>query len=103
MVWFCGYNIDVLHAWGDIMPRIILRIIEAKVRGPHLLQLAFNNGTRKTVNVGSLLRGAVFEPLNDPTFFGRAELDAVAGTVTWPNGADFAPEALHELDAIDEP
>lgn len=82
---------------------MILRIIEAKVCGPHLLQLAFNDGTRKTVNVRPLLSGAVFEPLNDPDFFARAELDCIAGVVAWPNGADFAPEALHELDAIEEP
>jgi hypothetical protein len=60
-------------------------------------RLAFNDGTSKTVDVGPLLTGPVFEPLRDPAYFARAELDRVCGTVTWPNGADFAPEALHEL------
>jgi hypothetical protein len=82
---------------------VILRIREAAVRGPQLLWLAFNDGTSKTVNVSSLLTGPVFEPLRDPAYFARAELDQVCGTVVWPNGADFAPEALHELAAVEEP
>ncbi len=80
---------------------MILRIIEADVCGPHLLRLAFNDDTRKTVDVCPLLSGPVFEPLKDPAFFGQAKLDPVCGTVVWPNGADFAPEALHELASVE--
>jgi hypothetical protein len=82
---------------------MILRIVQAEVCGDHLLRLAFNDGTRKIVDVGRLLSGPIFEPLRDPAYFARAELDRVCGTVTWPNGADFAPEALHELAAVQEP
>jgi hypothetical protein len=82
---------------------MILRVVEAEVCGKHLLRLAFNDGTRKTVDVGPLLTGPVFEPLREPAFFARAELDRMCGTVAWPNGADFAPEALHELAAVEEP
>ncbi len=82
---------------------MILHIVEAKVCGPHLLQLAFNDGSRKTVDVSALLNGPIFEPLRDPGYFARAELDRVCGTVVWPNGADFAPEALQELAAVEQP
>ena len=82
---------------------MILRIVEADVCGPYRLRLAFNNGTRKVVEVLSLLKGPVFEPLFDPSYFAQAALDRVCGTVVWPNGADFAPEALHELAATEEP
>jgi Protein of unknown function (DUF2442) len=82
---------------------MILRVVEAAVCGPHRLRLAFNDGTRKTVDISPLLSGPVFEPLRDPAYFARAEFDRVCGTVVWPNGADFAPEALHELAAVEEP
>ena len=76
---------------------MILRITESEVSGSHSLKLAFNDGTQKTVNLEPLLDGPVFEPLKDPSYFARASLDSVCGTVVWPNGADFAPEALYEL------
>lgn len=82
---------------------MILRVVEATVCGAHSLRLAFNNGTRKTVDVSGLLAGPVFEPLRDPAYFARAELDPVCGTVVWPNGADFAPEALYELAEVETP
>jgi hypothetical protein len=82
---------------------MILRIVEAEVCGPHLLRLAFTDGTQKTVDVRPLLDGPVFEPLRDPGYFARGRLDPVCGTVVWPNSADFAPEALHELAPVAEP
>ena len=78
---------------------MIIRIREARVCGPHSLRLTFNDGTTKQVNVRPLLDGAIFEPLRDPAYFASVTLDSICGTVVWPNGADFAPEALHELDA----
>lgn len=77
---------------------MILRIADAQVSGPHRLDLTFNDGTTRTVNVEPLLDGPIFEPLKDPDYFSRAKLDPVCGTVAWPNGADFAPEALYELE-----
>lgn len=77
---------------------MILRILTAQVRGPHRLLLSFNDGTRAEVDVWPLLDdGPVFGPLRDPEYFHQATLDPVCGTVVWPNGADFAPEALRAL------
>jgi hypothetical protein len=78
---------------------MILRIREAEVCGPHSLRLTFNDGTTKQVDVRPLLVGRIFEALRDPDFFATMALDSICGTVVWPNGADFAPEALHELEA----
>ena len=80
---------------------MILRIEKAKVCGPFLLDLTFNNGTRKRVNVKGLLHGPIFRPLKKEDYFKSMKLDSVCGTVCWPNGADFAPEALHSLESIE--
>ncbi|MGQ0629268.1 MAG: DUF2442 domain-containing protein [Phycisphaerales bacterium] len=75
----------------------ILRVTTVAVTGPHSLRLSFNDGSDKIVDLAPLLHGPVFEPLRDPAFFSRVALDPVCGTIVWPNGADFAPEALHSL------
>jgi hypothetical protein len=75
----------------------MLHILHAKACGTHSLDLEFDDGTRKRVNVRPLLEGPIFEPLKDPSYFARVSVDPVGGTVLWPNGADFAPEALYEL------
>jgi hypothetical protein len=38
----------------------------------------------------------MFEPLRDVAYFARVAVDAELGTIVWPNGADLAPDVLHE-------
>lgn len=76
---------------------MILHVTRAKVIGPTHLDVEFNTGTRKQIDVSDLLRGPMFEPLKNPDYFRQAQLDSVCGTVVRPNGADFAPEALLAL------
>ena len=76
---------------------MILHIMEVEVCGPHSLRLLFSDGKRKRVNLFPHLDGPIFEPLRDPHYFARVSIDPVAGTVVWPNEADFAPEALYDL------
>ncbi len=79
---------------------MILRALSASVCGPRLLLLTFSDGTSGVAGLGPLLDGPIFEPLHDPDYFALAELDRVSGTVAWPNGADFAPEALHAATLV---
>ena len=79
---------------------MILRITAGRVCGPRLLELTFNTGAKKTVDVTPLLTGPIFEPLRAPEFFAQMTVDVQCGTVVWPNGADFAPETLFELPAV---
>ena len=76
---------------------MIPHVIEAEVCGPHILRLVFDDGTGKVVDLLSELTGPIFEPLRSPQYFALVSIDEVAGTVVWPNGADFAPEALYDL------
>ena len=76
---------------------MILRILAAEVRSPHRLWLSFSDGIQAEVDVWPLLNGPMFEPLQEPSYFAQATLDPICGTVVWPNGADFAPEALQAL------
>jgi hypothetical protein len=75
-------------------------VVRAEFRGGHRIHLVFNDGLEGTVDFSSWLDGPVFEPLQDPSFFQRFFLEG--GTVTWPNGADVAPETLYERAKADE-
>ena len=78
---------------------MIYRVVGFIVAGPHSLHLHSQNGRRKRVNLLPLLEGPIFKPLRAPSYFRKATLDAVAGTVVWPNGADISPETLYALPA----
>lgn len=68
-------------------------VVSAEHRGGHRLHLAFNDGSANTVDFAQWLEGPVFEPLHDEEYFKRFFVEG--GTVTWPNGADIAPETLY--------
>ena len=75
----------------------ILRITDMELRGPHSLWVAFNDGHESEVNLLPLLDGPVFASLREPANFAQLKLDPECGTVTWPSGADLAPEAIYNL------
>ena len=60
--------------------------------GAHRLGLTFNEGSHGEVDLAPHLIGPVFEPLKDERAFAEVLLDE--GVVSWPGGADFAPEFL---------
>lgn len=82
---------------------MILHIERVSVPAPYHLTVRFDDGDERTVDVEPLLRGPMFEPLRDPDYFSLAAVDPICRTVVWPNGADFAPEALRELPAVTMP
>ena len=69
-------------------------VIRAEYRGGYMIHLTFDDGVEKTVDFAEWLEGLVFEPLKDVDYFQRFSVEG--GTVTWPNGADIAPETLYE-------
>lgn len=69
-------------------------VVKADYRDGFRIDLTFNDDTKKTVDFSQWLNGPIFEPLRDASYFRRFFLDG--GTVSWPNGADIAPETLYE-------
>ena len=75
--------------WNDPF----VHVIEAEHRGRYRVWLRFDDGLEGELDLEKELYGEVFEPLKDPEFFRSFVVDE---TLTWSNGADFAPEYLHE-------
>ncbi len=82
---------------------MIIHIIQVQVVGQHELALTFDNGASRRVNLANELYGQVFEPLRDPAYFAQAYLDPDSRTVTWPNGADLAPDFLFQMEPEEVP
>jgi hypothetical protein len=82
------------------MMGILPHVIDAAYRGGHRIHLVFQDGREKTVDFLPWLVGPVFEPLKDTAYFQRFFLEG--GTVSWPNGADIAPETLYTARGVDE-
>jgi len=74
---------------------MFLEVSAAKYLGDYKINLIFNSGESKTVDLSAELIGEVFEPLKDKSFFESFKIKY--NTIEWSNGADFAPEFLLEL------
>ena len=71
-------------------------VMEAKYMTGYVVWLRFRDGTEGEIDLGPELVGPVFQPLRDPETFKSFQIDAGFCTLVWPNGADFAPEFLHD-------
>lgn len=66
----------------------------AKYLNGYKVWLSFNDGAEGEVDLSPELYGEIFEPLKDLSFFKSFTLDG--HTLSWSNGADFAPEFLRK-------
>jgi hypothetical protein len=73
-------------------------IYDVKVVGDHALQLKFEDGSVKTVDLTGFWYGKLFSPLRNPEFFRQVRLNEECHIIEWPNGADFDPETLYYWD-----
>lgn len=76
---------------------MFMHVTQAKYIGEYKVWLSFNDGAEGEINLVSELYGEIFEPLKDKIFFKSFSLEG--HTLTWSNGADFAPEFLRECIA----
>lgn len=71
---------------------MILKVIKALYIDGYYLELSFNNGIVRVVDLKDELGVGIFEPLLDIEYFKAFYI--ANNTVEWENGADFAPEYL---------
>jgi hypothetical protein len=72
-------------------------VLEARYLGGDRVWLRFRDGIEGEIDLESRLWGPVFEPIKNLGLFRQFRVDPVALTLVWPNGADIAPETLHDL------
>ena len=61
-----------------------------------ILELTFSDGVKANIDFSKWIeKYTFFSPLRDAEYFKQFSLDG--WTVFWPNGADIAPETLHEI------
>ena len=71
-------------------------VVEARYVGGHVVWLRFRDGTSGEIDLEPALQGPIFEPLRDPSVFCQFQIHPEFHTLVWPNGADVAPEFLHD-------
>ena len=75
----------------------MLNVVAARYLHDYVVWLRFNDGVEGEADLSGELDGEVFEPLKDKATFAQVRFDPELRTITWSNGADFAPEFLRSL------
>jgi Protein of unknown function (DUF2442)/Domain of unknown function (DUF4160) len=71
-------------------------IVEARYVAGHVVWLRFRDGMCGEIDLKSVLEGPVFDSLHDPQVFRQFQIHPEFHTLVWANGADIAPEFLHD-------
>ena len=75
---------------------MIPRVADVRYVQDYTIHLRFANGAEGDVDLREELHGEIFEPLKDRAFLQQFSVHPEFHTLTWPNGADIAPEFLYE-------
>ena len=81
------------------MDNYIPTVTDAEYIKDYIIKVYFDNGKTNVVDLKDFLDGPIFEPLKDKSYFKRFFVDG--WTISWPNGADIAPETLYEYQNSD--
>jgi hypothetical protein len=74
----------------------MIDVVSVKPMGGFRLRIAFSDGSAGVHDFSSTAArdGEMVQPLRDPAFFARVFVEL--GALTWPNGFDVDPIALHD-------
>jgi hypothetical protein len=75
---------------------MMIDVIGIRSLGDHRLEIEFSDGTVGVRDFGDVLQktGPMAEPLKDAGYLQRVFIED--GALTWPNGYDWDPIALHD-------
>jgi hypothetical protein len=82
------------------MTHPIHRVTSFSIVGPYTLAVVFSDQTEQRIDFTPVLYGPLFGPLQELQTFNAVGLDEEAGTLVWPNGADFDPATLHDWPQV---
>lgn len=82
---------------------MFIHILKAKYIKDYKVEVVFNDGRRGVADLEDALRGPVFMPLKDKAVFSKLKIDEELQTISWPNGADIAPEYVYFKSFQSEP
>jgi hypothetical protein len=85
------------HQASGVTPTAPWRLRALGILPEWQLEVTFNDGTIGIADLSGLVcepDAGIFSALRDPDYFATAYLDC--GAVTWPNGADLAPNAMYK-------
>lgn len=78
----------------DLAP--IVDVTAVRVLARYVVELDFEDGSRRVIDLEPMLWGEAFAPLlADYQLFRAVVVDPEAGTIVWPNGADISPRTLY--------
>ena len=74
----------------------MIDVIGVRLLGGYRLEIEFSDGTIGLRDFSSICKktGSMAEPLKEPAYFARVFIED--GALTWPNGYDWDPIALHD-------
>lgn len=70
-------------------------IIAVEPKADFLLQLTFEDGEERVLDLKPYLRGSLFTPLRDESLFRKVEVSKEPRGLKWPNGADLCADMLY--------
>jgi hypothetical protein len=79
---------------------MILEVVNAKYISDYKIYVRFNNHAEMILNLEPHLDGEIYQPLKDINYFKKFKIDL--NTISWENGADFAPEFLMQIGELVE-
>lgn len=77
------------------MSHPVYRVSSFEILSNFTIRVCFDDATEQIIDLAPVLAGEIYGPLRNERVFRQVRIDPEAGTLVWPNGADFDPATLH--------